>query len=317
MRCYNVEEINYFLRENKRKLVLDNESRYRGQLFEVAEEIVERGAKIILLGGPSCAGKTTSCRLIHEILVKKGMRVIDISLDDFFKNREDTPLLPNGNKDYDSLRAINLPQMRRCFTKLFTEGHAGFPTYDFVSGINSDDTHFLDYDDQTVIIFEGLHTLNPELIKELGTDQVYKLYACAISGFNYMENLIESRNLRLIRRMVRDVSRRGHSPIKTLETWPDVCEAEDKYISPFIETADFIVDTTHSFELALYKREMLSLVREYPELVDYIGFAIPLFERTLTLPVEKLPRTSLMWEFLEMPEKYKNTKHRKIKELNE
>ena len=107
MRCYNVEEINYFLRENKKKLVLDNESRYRGQLFEVADKIVEKGAKIILLGGPSCAGKTTSCRLIHEILVKKGMKVIDISLDDFFKNREDTPLLPNGNKDYDSQPRAN------------------------------------------------------------------------------------------------------------------------------------------------------------------------------------------------------------------
>lgn len=316
MRCYNVEEINYFLRENKRKLVLDNESRYRGQLFEVADKVVEAGdIKIILIGGPSCAGKTTSCRLLHEVLEKKGMKVIDISLDDFFKHRENTPLLPNGNKDYESLRAINLSQMRRCFTKLFTEGRAGFPTYDFVSGINSDDTHFLEYDENTVIIFEGLHVLNPELIKELGTDKVFKLYACAISGFNYMENYLESRNLRLIRRMIRDVVRRGHNPMKTINTWPDVCEGEDKYITPFIESADVIVDTTHSFELALYKKEMLKLVREYPEIVDYIGFCIPLFERTLTLPVEKLPRTSLMWEFLEMPEKYKNTKQRKIKGL--
>lgn len=316
MRCYNVEEINYFLRENKRKLVLDNESRYRGQLFEVADKIVEAGdIKIVLIGGPSCAGKTTTCRLLHEVLEKKGLKVIDISLDDFFKNRVDTPLLPNGNKDYDSLRAINLTQMRKCFTKLFTEGRAGFPIYDFVTGINNEDAHYLDYDDQTVIIFEGLHTLNPKLIKDLGTDKVFKLYASSMSGFNYMENVIDGRNLRLIRRMVRDVSRRGHSPLTTIESWPDVCEGEDTYITPFIDSADFVVDTTHSFELALYKKEMLTLVRAYPELVDYIGFCVSLLERTLTLSVEKLPRTSLMWEFLDMPEKYKNPKPKKVREV--
>ena len=314
MKCYNVEEINYFLKKKKKKLVLDNESRYRGQLFELADQVIEKGdVKIILIGGPSCAGKTTTCRLLHEILEKKGMKVIDISLDDFFKNRADTPLLPNGNKDFDSLRAINLPQMRRCFTKLFTEGSAGFPCYDFVSGENKDDVYHLEYDEQTVIIFEGLHTLNPDLISELGTDKVFKVYACALSGFNYMENVLDNRNLRLIRRMVRDVSRRGHSPLKTIESWPDVCEGEDKYITPFSEDVDFSVDTTHSFELALYKKEMLKLVREYRDLVDYIGFCIPLLERTLTLPVEKLPRTSLMWEFLDMPEKYKKVKAKKEK----
>ena len=306
MRYYNIEEINYFLKVNKKKLVLDNESRYRGELFELANEIIKKGdIKIILIGGPSCAGKTTTCRLLHEILVKKGLRVLDVSLDDFFKNRVDTPLLPNGNKDYDSLRAINLDKMRKCFTKLFTEGKAGFPQYDFITGVNSDDVYNLEYDEKTVIIFEGLHTLNPELIAELGTDKVYKVYASALSGFNYMEHVVDPRNLRLIRRMIRDVTRRGHSPIETFKSWVDVCDAEDKYITPFRPNVDYSVDTTHSFEMALYKKEMLCLVRQYPEILDYIGFLIPPFERTLTLSKEKLPKTSLMWEFLDMPEKYK------------
>lgn len=306
MRCYNVEEINYFLRENKKKLVLDNESRYRGQLFELADAIIKKGnIKVILIGGPSCAGKTTTCRLLHEVLAKKGFKVLDVSMDDFFKNREDTPLLPNGNKDYESLRAINLVQMKKCFTKLFKEGKAGFPNYDFITGINTDDVFNLEYDESTIIIFEGLHTLNPELIKAVGTDQVFKVYATALSGFNYMENVVDCRNLRLVRRMIRDVTRRGYDPMKTFKTWKDVCEGEDKYITPFSKDANFKVDTTHSFELALYKKEMLCLVREYPDIMDYIEFLVPLFERTLTLSKEKLPKTSLMWEFIDMPDKYR------------
>lgn len=313
MRSYNIEEINYFLRENKRKLVLDNESRYRGQLFELAEDMVSKGGKVVLIGGPSCAGKTTTCRLLHEILEKKGFKVVDVSMDDFFKNRVDTPLLPNGNKDYDSIRAINLDQMERCFTKLFKEGKAGFPQYDFITGENTDDVFNLEYDENTVIIFEGLHVLNPELIQKLGTTDVYKVYACALSTFNLMEDVLDTVELRLIRRMIRDVSRRGHSPMKTFNTWNDVCEAEDKYITPFSENVDFRVDTTHSFELALYKKEMLCLIREYPDVIEKIGFVVPMFEKTLTLPKEKLPKTSLMWEFLDMPEKFKKEpKPRKV-----
>lgn len=309
MHFYNIEEINYLIKQNRRKLILDNESKYRGELFELAEEVTKNSnIKMVLIGGPSCAGKTTTCKLLHEILIKKGYKVIDISLDDFFKNREETPLLPNGNKDYDSLRAIDLVKVKACFTKLFIEGKAGFPQYDFITGMNTDNVFQLEYDPKTIIIFEGLHVLNPDLIHELGTKDVYKVYASALSGFNYMEHLIDNRNLRLIRRMIRDVSRRGHSPMKTFETWVDVCEAEDKYITPYSEDVDFRVNTTHSFEIALYKKELLMLIRNYPDVINYIGFLIPIFERALTISTEELPKTSLMWEFLERPVKIDKTK---------
>lgn len=309
MHFYNIEEINYLIKQNRRKLILDNESKYRGELFELAEEVTKNSKiKMVLIGGPSCAGKTTTCKLLHKILIKKGYNVIDISLDDFFKNREETPLLPNGNKDYDSLRAIDLVKVKKCFTKLFIEGKAGFPQYDFITGMNTDNVFQLEYDPKTIIIFEGLHVLNPDLINELGTKDVYKVYASALSGFNYMEHLIDNRNLRLIRRMIRDVSRRGHSPMKTFETWVDVCEAEDKYITPYSEDVDFTVNTTHSFEIALYKKELLMLIRNYPDVINYIGFLIPIFERALTISTEELPKTSLMWEFLERPVKIDKTK---------
>ena len=262
-KSYDLAVINENLRTNPRKQILDTESRYRGQLFVIADRIVaDRELKLVLMAGPSCAGKTTSARLLKEILERMEKDVVTISLDDFFIDREKTPLLPNGLKDYDSPRAIDTELMKECFTELFTGRKTGFPKYDFLSGKNIKNDHELQLKYNTIIIFEGLHVLNPLITKSLGTDKYFSIYVNADSGFKYKKEKIKTLDLRLIRRMIRDISRRNNSVKDTLRTWDTVCEAEKKYIAKFKKNCDAIVDTTHEFELGILRAEMERLQEE-------------------------------------------------------
>lgn len=301
----NINEVNKQLKDNNIRVMLNDESAYRGQLFQLVRKVLKqrRKTKILLLAGPSCAGKTTTANLIKEILEHKKKKVIIVSMDDFFLNRDDTPLLPNGMPDFDGLRALNFKQMHNCFKTLFETGFAKFPRFDFLTGLNMPDQYELTYTKDTIVIFEGLHVLNPELIKHLGTKDVFKVYASATQGFE-MDDFVKmsARQLRLIRRMIRDIVRRGHSPAWTMKNWRNVCDAEDTYIEPFKSTADFIINTTHSYELALYKDEFFKIVINHREDVKDLNF-IPLIEFSESLSSALLPETSLMWEFIDKPEK--------------
>lgn len=296
---YQITEINKQIENDSLKLVLDAESSYRGQLFILAKKIISGNKnKIVLLAGPSCAGKTTSARLLKEILERYNRHVITVSMDDFFVNREDTPLLPDGSYDFDSLGAINLNLMQECFTKLFTTGNAKFPIFDFKEGKSKHDHYEFELRKNTIILFEGLHVLNPELTKKLGTDKFFKIYASPITGFESGEYHIDPRNLRLIRRMIRDISRRGHTPEHTLDMWKNVCDAEDLYIEPYRKSADYTINTTHAYEIAVYKKELYHLLFNHNEVIRKLEF-IGLFDTSLNLSKQLLPETSLMWEFID------------------
>ena len=313
----NIDEVNQKLKENDMKVMYDAESTYRGQLFLLVQDILKQKhlPQIILLAGPSCAGKTTTARLIKEILETKKKKAIIVSMDDFFLNRDETPLLPNGMKDFDSLRALNLDQMEDCFKTLFENGEAGFPRFDFISGLNLPNEYYLKFDKDTIIIFEGLHALNPELIKHLGTDKFYSVYADALKGFkrdNFYK--ISNRNLRLIRRMIRDYARRGNSPEKTLKSWRNVCDAEDTYIAPYKENANAFINTTHDFELALYKNDFFEIVMENREVIQDLPF-LEIFEDSISLDKRKIPATSLMWEFVD-PQEVEDERDNKKAEAN-
>lgn len=294
----DVSEINKQLSSNAKKVVLDAESNYRGQLFRVAKRIVASNNKIVLLAGPSCAGKTTSATLLKQILERRNKHVITISMDDFFVDREQTPKLPDGSFDFDSINTVNLDQMEKCFKELFTKGKAKFPRFSFLDGRNFPDTFEYELKKNTIVLFEGLHVLNPELINRLGTDKVYKLYAEPMIGFKYKETNLVPRNLRLVRRIVRDVERRGHSPELTLSMWQNVTDAENVYIEPFKETADFVINTTHAYEMGIFKKELKLVIDRYPETKDALPF-LAVFENSELLNKQMLPDTSLMWEFID------------------
>lgn len=299
IKTLKLENVNEAISNNIKETISFAESEYRGQLFELASKIYKKkDCKIVLLAGGSCAGKTTTARLLKEILEKMGKDVKTVSLDNFFKNRADTPVLPNGNKDYDSLNALLLDELEKCFGDLFTTGEAKFPDYNFLTGINTKNVHHITCDKNTIIIFEGLHTINPEICKRLCTKGFMRVYIGPINAIKYDRYVMSPEDLRLVRRTVRDLKRRGYSILHTVKTWPDVLEGEDKYIKPYTKKVDFIINTTHCYEIGLYKdlflEEYESHKKDLPELefIEIIKNAKG-FNKTL------VPTTSLMWEFVD------------------
>lgn len=297
----SIKKINAELDNDTRKVILDTESRYRGQLFALVERILEkRDTNMVLLAGPSCAGKTTSARLLKEILEKRGHHVITISMDDFFIDRKHTPLLPDGTKDFDSPKALNLDLMKQCFTKLFKEGKAMFPEYDFITGINNHEAKEVQLKYNTIIIFEGLHALNPLLIDNIGTTKYYKIYVNAINNFKLDKRIMNSVDIRLFRRIVRDIGRRQYSVKHTLENWGAVCDAEDKYITKYRKYADAVVNTTHEYELGILRSAYEEMISKGQAKYSQLPFADIVKSASL---IDKclLPDTTLMWEFVDAP----------------
>lgn len=301
----NVNEVSQQLENNYLKVMLDSESAYRGQLFKVVNTVLKHRNKykMILLGGPSCAGKTTTANLIKGIIESKHKKAIVISMDDFFVDREKTPLLPNGMKDYDGLRAVNLEQMEECFSTFFKKGEAKFPRYNFETGLNEKDFYKYNDKDNPVIIFEGIHVLNPELIKHVGVKDVFKIYISALTGFiGNNGSVMNTRQVRFVRRMIRDTERRSVNPEKALKSWRNVCEAEDSYITPFKDDVDFQINTTHRFEVALYKTEFFKIMAESRDILESLSF-LYVFDETVSITRDKLPDTTLMWEFISKTKK--------------
>jgi len=296
---FRLEEMNLLIEEDIKRVISYAESLYRGQLFELASKIYKKkDCRLVTLAGGSCAGKTTSAKLLREILEKMGKKVIMVSLDDFFMDRDKTPLLPDGSKDYDSPRALMLDELHECFYKLFTTGEAKFPSYDFVSGKNCANAYSLKLDNDSIIIFEGLHTISPEITNRLGTKNIFKVYVGPFSGFEFKDTRMDNKDLRFVRRVVRDVGRRGYSMLHTYKVWKNVLDGEKKYIDPYAKKANFVLDTTFAFELGLYKKIFVENYKYYRKEFPKFKF-MPVLENAREFNKTLIPLTSLMWEFID------------------
>ena len=285
------------------KFVLDTESKYRGQLFALANKILAKNnVKIVLLCGPSCAGKTTTAKLLKDILQLKGRDVDVISMDDFFVDLDKRNLLPNGKPDFDSPDILDYELMKDCFSKYFAGEDVKFPEYDFKESKSIKNVKPYKYKFNSIVIFEGIHVLNPRVLKSLGTSNYFKIYVSPLQSFKTDKFALSTKNLRLLRRCIRDIDRRNTPASKTQEIWPEVVEVEEKFIEPYRTKVDYYVDTMHEYELGVYKSEVERFIREgkikenevpYPELLKNIE------------PISKdiIPDTSLMWEFVSRPEK--------------
>lgn len=285
------------------KFILDTESRYRGQLFTLANRILaKKDVKIVLLCGPSCAGKTTTAGLLKDILQLKGREVDIISMDDFFKSFNDRALLPNGKPDYDSPEILDYDLMKDCFSRYLAGEEVLFPEYDFKNGKSIPNAKPYKYNYNSIIIFEGIHVLNPRLLKNLGTSNYFRIYVSPLQSFKTDKMSISTRNLRLLRRSIRDVDKRGTPMQKTADMWPEVVEAEEKYIEPFRTKVDYYVDTTHEYELGVYKSEIARFIAEGKITKDDVPY-IELLKNLEPISKDLIPDTSLMWEFVTKPDK--------------
>ena len=230
-----------------------SEAHYHDQIESIADEVLAAGQRIVMLTGPSAAGKTTSAHKIADAIASRGHRSQVISLDDFYIGEGKYPKNPDGSDDYESLEALDLERLHACLKALYKTGVCDAPVFDFTIQRPSG-TQRIDARDGVVII-EGLHALNPALTEELPEDAALCLYAGLREEYADSRDArcLATRDIRLARRLVRDCLFRGHGAAFTLGLWGHVCAGEDRYIKPYKPRANLLLDTTHTYEVCLWR----------------------------------------------------------------
>ncbi len=250
-----VYQVNKVVASGKIKdLIRLSEINYDNKIHEVATKILERNSKFVMIAGPSSSGKTTTCKKLSLDLQARGIKTLTISVDDYFKNRVDTPKLPDGKYDFESIASIDVESLNKDINDLLVGKEVSLPTYNFVSGVREFVKGKTKIDNNYIILMEGLHCLNDELTPYINNDIKYKIYLSPFMPLNLdSNNYISTTDLRLIRRMIRDNRTRGNDVSKTICSWQDVRSGEEKYIFPYINTSDVIINTSLVYELGVLK----------------------------------------------------------------
>ena len=273
------------------------------KIAQIAEDIAQRkGVKLVLLAGPSSSGKTTSCKRLSIQLAVNGLKPLQISLDDYFVDREKTPKDESGEYDYESIYALDLKLINEQFNALFRGEEVELPKYDFQSGKSKRSGKKLKMNDHNVLVVEGIHALNPELTSQIPDGQIYRVYASALTTILLdNHNYIPTTDNRLLRRIIRDNKYRGVSAQETIHRWPSVRAGENKWIFPFQENADAMLNTAMLYELAVIKMQAEPLLQLVPENCEEYAEAYRLLKFLKYfkgIPYNNLPPTSLLREFL-------------------
>ena len=273
------------------------------KIAKIAEEIASRkGVKLVLLAGPSSSGKTTSCKRLSIQLAVNGLKPLQISLDDYFVDREKTPKDASGEYDYESIYALDLDLINEQFNALFRGEEVELPKYDFQSGKSKKSGNRLKMNDNNVLVVEGIHALNPELTAHIPQEQIFRVYASALTTILLdNHNYIPTTDNRLLRRIIRDYKYRGVSAQETIHRWPSVRAGENKWIFPFQENADAMLNTAMLYELAVIKTQAEPLLQQVPENCEEYAEAYRLLKFLKYfkgIPYNNLPPTSLLREFL-------------------
>ncbi len=273
------------------------------KIAQIAEDVAQRkGVKLVLLAGPSSSGKTTSCKRLSIQLAVNGLKPLQISLDDYFVDREKTPKDESGEYDYESIYALDLKLINEQFNALFRGEEVELPKYDFQSGKSKRSGKKLKMNDHNVLVVEGIHALNPELTSQIPDEQIYRVYASALTTILLdNHNYIPTTDNRLLRRIIRDNKYRGVSAQETIHRWPSVRAGENKWIFPFQENADAMLNTAMLYELAVIKMQAEPLLQLVPENCEEYAEAYRLLKFLKYfkgIPYNNLPPTSLLREFL-------------------
>lgn len=273
------------------------------KIAKIAEEIASRkGVKLVLLAGPSSSGKTTSCKRLSIQLAVNGLKPLQISLDDYFVDREKTPKDASGEYDYESIYALDLDLINEQFNALFRGEEVELPKYDFQSGKSKKSGNKLKMNNNNVLVVEGIHALNPELTAHIPQEQIFRVYASALTTILLdNHNYIPTTDNRLLRRIIRDYKYRGVSAQETIHRWPSVRAGENKWIFPFQENADAMLNTAMLYELAVIKMQAEPLLQQVPENCEEYAEAYRLLKFLKYfkgIPYNNLPPTSLLREFL-------------------
>ncbi len=273
------------------------------RLQSIASQIKEKEdkIKIILLSGPSSSGKTTSAKKLSMYLKTMGLNPVPLSLDDYFLNRDETPLNENGKPDFESLRAIDIKLFNNQIEKLLKGSKVTIPRFDFITGKKFYEKT-IQMGSNDILVIEGLHALSDELLKDIPKNRKFKIYISPLVYLNVDDdNRINLTDIRLLRRMVRDNRTRGYSSSHTLSTWSEVRSGEEKYVFPYQDSADVIFNTFLAYELPVMKVYALPLLykvsEDDPEYMTALRL-INLLEFILPLPSDDVPSLSILREFI-------------------
>lgn len=299
-----IGDLNKAVEEGKSNgLIQLSEALQEKKIAQIADEIAKRkDVKMVLIAGPSSSGKTTTCKRLSVQLAVNGIHTIGISLDDYFVNRDQTPRDETGDYDYEHLHALNIPLLNEQMNALFRGEEVELPRYNFQMGRSEKSGRRLRLQGNEVLVLEGIHALNPELTASIPNDQIFRVYASALTTILLdTHNYIPTTDNRLLRRIVRDYKYRGVSACDTIRRWPSVRRGENRWIFPYQENADAMFNSAMLFELAVLKNQALPLLEQVPENCEEYAEAYRLmkFLRYIhTIKEDQIPPTSLLREFL-------------------
>ena len=302
----NVGDLNLAIEKGRSQdIILVSEAMQEKQVAKIAEKIADgykEGIRIVLISGPSSSGKTTFCKRLQVQLTTNLLHPVGISLDDYFLNREDTPKDEHGEYDFESLYALDLPYFNKDLKKLLSGEEIDLPTFNFETGQRVFKGKKLKLRENSILVIEGIHALNPELTEFIDDKYNYRVYVSVLTSISLdNHNWIPTTDNRLLRRIIRDYRFRGYSAEDTINRWPSVRRGEDKWIFPYQENADAMFNSAMLYELAALRKFAEPILAQVPESskANAEAYRLLRFLRYFNyIPTEELPGTSLLREFL-------------------
>ena len=309
MRLSNAGDVNKaILKGHASELIQVSEALQEKKIVQIAEEIDRRfrteidPIRIVLITGPSSSGKSTFCKRLSVQLLACGLRPYSFSTDDYFVNRLDTPKLPNGDYDFDNIKTVDCELLEDHLMRLMKGERVEIPEYNFVTGKREYNGKKLKLTNDSVLIIEGIHALNPLLTERIPASAKFKIYISALTSISLDDhNWIPTRDNRLLRRIIRDYNKGAFTAQETISQWKNVCEAEEQWIFPFQETADVMFNSALNIEFAVLRTHaeviLSSVPKNCPEyseahrLLKFIHYFIPVSDK-------EIPPTSIMREFV-------------------
>ena len=301
----NVADFNVACRNNQSfNLIKVSEALHEKKVASIADMISQRSEKVrfVLVSGPTSSGKTTFSKRLSIQLIVSGLKPVVLSLDNYFVNREDTPLDENGDWDFEHLHSLDLALFNQHLKQLLNGEEIEIPFFNFEDGKRYYKGEKLKLHDDSILIMEGIHALNPELIPDIPIETTFKIYVSALTTISIdNHNWIPTTDTRLLRRIIRDYRFRNYSARETIARWPSVRRGEEKWIFPFQENADVLFNSALLFELAVLKRHAEPILAEVPKycdeytethrLIKFLNYFVPIQDR-------EIPPTSLLREFV-------------------
>lgn len=307
MRLSNAGDVNKACQAGRAtELIQVSEALQEKKIVKIAEEIERRhrdtGLRLVLITGPSSSGKTTFCKRLSVQLLACGLRPLSFSTDDYFVNRADTPLLPNGQYDFDNFETVDHKLLGEHLALLMQGREVEVPEYNFTTGLREWRGKRLRLTDKHVLIIEGIHALNPRLTAAIDDGKKYKIFTSALTTVSLDDhNWIPTSDNRLLRRIIRDYNKGAFTARETIQQWPSVCEAERQWILPYQENADTMFNSALNIEFAVLRNHAEAILATVPKncpeyaeahrLLRFIHYFLP-------IPDKEIPPTSIMREFV-------------------